>query len=76
MLPTAFSAQQKIELAALANLSCAKGVPLKSILRESDVQNRFHTASVISDRPIQSQFRSMSVVSPIADKRGRGRVVR
>ena len=75
-LLTAFSAQQKIERAAFANLSCVKGVPLKSILRESDVQNRFHTASVISDQAIQRQFRPLSAVTPIADKRGRGWIVR
>jgi hypothetical protein len=39
---------KRIELAALANLSCANDIPFESILRQNDVQNRFHTASVIS----------------------------
>jgi hypothetical protein len=44
---------KRIELAALANLSCANNIAFESILRQNNVQNRFHTASVISDRAIQ-----------------------
>jgi hypothetical protein len=36
---------KRIEPAALANLSCANDIPFESILRQNDVQNRFHTAS-------------------------------
>ena len=36
----------------MANLSCANDIPFESILRQNDVQNRFHAASVISGQPI------------------------
>ena len=43
-LPTVVGAQQKIKPAALAIFSCPNGILLKSILRQSDVRRRFHTA--------------------------------
>jgi hypothetical protein len=42
---------KRSELAALANLSCANGIPLESILRQNNVQNCFHTAKTQSGHP-------------------------
>jgi hypothetical protein len=53
---------KRIEPAALANLSCANDIPFESILRQNDVQNRFHTASVISGQTIASQNPPLSAV--------------
>jgi hypothetical protein len=53
---------KRIELAALANLSCANDIPFESILRQNDVQNRFHTASVISGQTIAAQNRPLSAL--------------
>jgi hypothetical protein len=55
---------KRIEPAALANLSCANDIPFESILRQNDVQNRFHTASVISGQTIASQNPRMSAIPP------------
>jgi hypothetical protein len=46
----------------LANLSCANDIPFESILRQNDVQNRFHTASVISGQTVTAQNPPLSAI--------------
>lgn len=57
------TSNKRIEIAALANLSCANGVLFESILRAADPQNSFHTAKVIGGRSTpcrQRQLRDMN----------------